>query len=152
MGIGIYRVTVTKMYRKHAEYLNQYIKAIANLKDAESEFGQELQVLASLELDTIRALRTSLAEHRTMFLDARKPDESQAKYEQLLAQMDSVLKEFTGLPCQKLTLLLDARTAIPATRIAKLPDDAQFVGIVGAHIGAVFDSKKNNQRTVLKLQ
>lgn len=108
--------------------------------------------MASLELDSIQVIRDNLADRQALFIDVKKPEESKARYEQLLAQMDSVLKEFTGLPCQKLTLLLDARTAIPATRIAKLPDDAQFVGIVGAHIGAVFDSKKNNQRTVLKLQ
>jgi hypothetical protein len=140
------------MFHKHLEYLNQYIKAIASLKDAESEFGQELQALASLELDTIRELRNSLAEHRAMFIDTKKLDESKAKYEQLLAQMDAVLKEFTDLPCQKLTLLLDARKRISPKRLAKLPEDAEFVGLVGVGISAVFHSKKNNSGMICSLQ
>lgn len=42
MSIGVYRVTLTKMLHKHLEYLNRYIKAIASLKNAESDYGQEL--------------------------------------------------------------------------------------------------------------
>lgn len=92
MSIGVYRVTVTKMFRKHLEYLNQYIKAIASLKDAESEYGQELQALAILELDTIQAMRSSLIERPSLFIDTKKPKESQLKYAELLAQIDMALK------------------------------------------------------------
>lgn len=152
MSIGVYRVTLTKMLHKHLEYLNRYIKAIASLKNAESDYGQELQALASLELDTIQAIRNSLAEHQLLFTDTKKPEESKVRYTKLLAQIDEVLTEFTDLPCRRLTLHIDAKKSISPKMFARLPQDAEFIGITGIGISAVFRSKKSNSGMICSFQ
>lgn len=152
MSIGVYRVTIITMYRERARNLRSYIKTIATLKNAESTYGQELQALAHIELDMIRAMRDSLEQNKSKFVDTKNPKDSEARYKRLLMQMTATIREFTDSPSQKLTLLLDAKLAVPPARMKDLPQDARLIGVIGRDLGAVFSSAKNGERIVLNLQ